>query len=112
MTFSRDTESFIKENEASLIASTSDNDFLAKDHSSFQMDTLAAARQCTVAEPLNCIFFKVSFITATIKKTVAPISLRDFSDHVADMHKNKNHGFEVEYAVCKKIVLNTVQYCK
>ena len=49
MTFSRDTESFIKKNEASLIASPSDNDFLPEEHSTFQMDTLPTARQCTVA---------------------------------------------------------------
>jgi len=36
------TASFSKKNEPSLIASTSDQDFLAKDHSTFQMDTLTA----------------------------------------------------------------------
>ena len=55
MTFSRATGSFSKKNEASLIASTSDNDFLAKEHSTFQMDTLAA-RQSTVT-PLSIVYY-------------------------------------------------------
>ena len=29
-----------------------------------------------------------------------PISLKDFSVHVAAMHRGKNHGFEIEYEVC------------
>ncbi|XP_065904304.1 receptor-type tyrosine-protein phosphatase delta-like isoform X2 [Dysidea avara] len=82
MTFSRATGSFSKKNEASLIASTSDNDFLAKEHSTFQMDTLAA-RQTSIKKAAS---------------SSAPVSLKDFAGHVADMHKNKNHGFEIEYA--------------
>lgn len=32
--------------------------------------------------------------------TASPISLKDFSVHVAAMHRGKNHGFEIEYEVC------------
>ena len=102
MTFSRATGSFSKKHEPSLIASTSDQDFLAKEHSTFQMDPLPAKQSIVLSFQLQTVY-KVYFnFTASIKKASsmsAPISLKDFANHVADMHRNKNHGFEVEYAV-------------
>ena len=34
--------------------------------------------------------------TAVVSK---PILLKDFAAHVAEMHKNDDHGFEVEFGV-------------
>ena len=47
--------------------------------------------------------------TGSIKKAAAiskPISLKDFPAHVAEMHKEDDHGFETEFTVC----MNTLRY--
>ena len=35
--------------------------------------------------------------------TSKPILLKDFATHVAEMHENNDHGFEIEYEVCTYI---------
>lgn len=39
--------------------------------------------------------------------TSKPILLKDFAAHVAEMHENNDHGFEIEYGVCTYISIYT-----
>ena len=51
--------------------------------------------------PYVQMMFTICF-TDEIKKAAEaskPISLKDFSEHVAEMHKNDDQGFETEFAV-------------
>ena len=36
----------------------------------------------------------------TVEQRLEPIPLKNFSDHVKNMHKDRDLGFEEEYAVC------------
>ena len=36
----------------------------------------------------------------TVEQRLEPVPLKDFSDHVKNMHKDRDLGFEEEYAVC------------
>ena len=36
----------------------------------------------------------------TVEQRLEPVPLRDFSDHVKNMHKDRDLGFEDEYGVC------------
>ena len=50
---------------------------------------------CWLNYPLLCIYNHIGKNNGT----PGPISLKDFSVHVAAMHRGKNHGFEIEYEV-------------
>ena len=41
-------------------------------------------------------------LTDNVKAAISskPILIKDFAAHVAELHKNTDHGFEVEYGVC------------
>lgn len=45
------------------------------------------------------IIYCILHYAAKPANTSQPISLKDFSVHVATMHRGKNHGFEIEYEV-------------
>ena len=54
-----------------------------------------------------CVFVCVHVCTCvlevfafTVEQRLEPVPLKDFSDHVKNMHKDRDLRFEEEYAVC------------
>ena len=41
----------------------------------------------------------------TVEQRKEPIPLKNFSEHVANMHKDRDLGFEEEYSVCSIIYI-------
>jgi len=62
----------------------------------------------------SCLVIWIFISTDDVKKAATlskAISLKDFAAHVAEMHKNNNHGFENEFEVHKYILkLNMLLY--
>ena len=53
---------------------------------------------CVCACVGMCIITSVALIAVEQRKE--PIPLKNFSEHVANMHKDRDLGFEEEYSVC------------
>ena len=105
--------SFSRKNEQSLIGM--DSDSMDREHSTFQMVTVSTKQSNEIIIiPYAIIYYYLLSLNPVGKRsrsaTPTPISLKDFSVHVAAMHRGKNHGFEIEYEVCVTASLQKVDY--
>ena len=100
MSFNRSSltrASFSKKNQPSLIGS---QDFLSNGHSTFEMTLTERNSEYIVNHLYQYKRYPLLIDDVKVAVTSKPILLKDFAAHVAEMHKNSDHGFEVEYGVC------------
>ena len=57
---------------------------------------------CVCCYYVACIYM----LPFTVEQRLEPIPLNKFSEHVANMHKDRDLGFEEEYSVCYDITLH------
>ena len=94
--------SFSRKNEQTLIGM--DSDSIDREQTTFQMVPVSTKQSNVTTLTMKlCISFCLSIGKRSRSGSPTPISLKDFSVHVAAMHRGKNHGFEIEYEVCVAI---------
>ena len=102
--------SFSRKNEPALIGM--DSESMDREPTTFQMypvSTKPSNIRSYAHYAMHSILFN-PIGKRSRSNSPTPISLKDFSVHVAAMHRGKNHGFEIEYEVCVHVAIYKTRF--